>query len=85
LGSFFIGLDKVLRVTEPYFPKKFRKKSIQAAVDFFGPRMNGEDGLGAIFPAMVNAVLALDALGYEKDVRARYIASLVSLLFGTRA
>jgi len=67
LGSFFIGLDKVLRVTEPYFPKKFRKKSIQAAVDFFTPRMNGEDGLGAIFPAMVNAVLALDALGYEKD------------------
>jgi len=67
LGSFFIGLDKALRVTEPFFPKKFRKKSIQAAVDFFTPRMNGEDGLGAIFPAMVNAVMALDALGYEKD------------------
>ena len=29
--------------------------------------MNGEDGLGAIFPAMANAVMALDALGYEKD------------------
>ena len=67
LGSFFIGLDKVLRVVEPHFPKKFRQKSIQAAVDFFTPRMNGEDGLGAIFPAMANAVMALDALGYEKD------------------
>jgi len=67
LGSFFIGLDKILRVVEPHFPKKFRQKSIQAAVDFFTPRMNGEDGLGAIFPAMANAVMALDALGYEKD------------------
>ena len=67
LGSFFIGLDKVLRKVEPRFPKKFRQKSIQAAVDFFTPRMNGEDGLGAIFPAMVNAVMALDALGYDKN------------------
>ena len=67
LGSFFIGLDKVLRKVEPRFPKKFRKKSIQAAVDFFTPRMNGEDGLGAIFPAMANAVMALDALGYDKN------------------
>ena len=67
LGSFFIGLDKVLRKVEPRFPKKFRQKSIQAAVDFFTPRMNGEDGLGAIFPAMANAVMALDALGYDKN------------------
>ena len=41
LGDFFIGLDKVLRKVEPYFPKKFRQKSIQAAVDFVTPRMNG--------------------------------------------
>ncbi len=67
LGDFFIIVDKVLRKVEPLFPKKFRKKSIQAALDFFVPRMNGEDGLGAIFPAMANAVMALDALGYNKD------------------
>ena len=66
-GSFFLGLDKVLRIVEPYFPKKFRQKSIQAAVDFFTPRMNGEDGLGAIAPPIANAVMALDALGYDKN------------------
>ncbi len=31
------------------------------------PRLNGEDGLGAIFPAMVNALLALKAVGYADD------------------
>ena len=66
-GSFFLGLDKVLRIVEPYFPKKFRQKSIQSAVDFFTSRMNGEDGLGAIAPPMANAVMALDALGYDKN------------------
>ena len=30
-------------------------------------RLNGEDGLGAIFPAMANAVMMLDVLGYPKD------------------
>ena len=30
-------------------------------------RLNGDDGLGAIFPAMANAVLMFDALGYPKD------------------
>ena len=30
-------------------------------------RLNGEDGLGAIFPAMVNALEALVVLGYPKD------------------
>ena len=29
--------------------------------------MNGEDGLGAIAPPMANAVMALDALGYDKN------------------
>ncbi|MEP1231101.1 MAG: squalene--hopene cyclase [Litorimonas sp.] len=67
LGDFFIGLDKILRVVEPYFPKKFRKKSIDKTVEFFTERMNGEDGLGAIFPAMANAIMALDALGYDKN------------------
>ena len=30
-------------------------------------RLNGEDGLGAIFPAMANAVMMFDALGYPRD------------------
>ena len=30
-------------------------------------RLNGEDGLGAIFPAMANSVMMFDALGYPPD------------------
>ena len=34
---------------------------------FVDERLNGEDGLGAIFPAMVNAVLMYDVLGVPAD------------------
>ena len=37
-------------------------------------RLNGEDGLGAIYPAMANSVMMYDALGYAPDHPARAIA-----------
>ncbi len=40
-----------------------RQRAIQRAVDFVSERLNGEDGLGAIFPAMANACLMFDVLG----------------------
>ncbi len=64
-SEIFGGIDRVLRVTEPLFPKSVRKRSIDKAVAFVTERLNGEDGLGAIFPAMVNALLVYDALGYS--------------------
>ncbi len=66
-SEIFGGIDRVLRVTEPFFPKSLRKHSINKAVAFVTERLNGEDGLGAIFPAMVNALLVYDALGYSHD------------------
>jgi squalene-hopene/tetraprenyl-beta-curcumene cyclase len=36
--------------------------------------LNGEDGLGAIYPAMANSVMMLDALGYSEDHPARATA-----------
>lgn len=63
----FGGIDRVLRLFEPAFPKSLRKKSIDKAVAFVTERLNGEDGLGAIFPAMVNSLLVYDALGYPHD------------------
>jgi squalene-hopene/tetraprenyl-beta-curcumene cyclase len=67
LGRLFIELDRALRVVEPHFPKAGRQRAIEAAVRFIRPRLNGEDGLGAIFPAMANTVMAFDALGYPPD------------------
>ncbi len=63
----FLWIDKVLRVVEPLFPKAMRARAIRKAVEFFTPRLNGEDGLGAIYPAMANAVMAMEAMGYPKD------------------
>ncbi|MCG8355628.1 MAG: squalene--hopene cyclase [Kiloniellales bacterium] len=67
LGGFFKSIDSVLRVMEPLFPKGRREKSIKLAEAFVKERLNGEDGLGGIFPAMANAVMAFEALGYPRD------------------
>ena len=65
--KFFGAIDKVLKLAEPLFPRSTRRRAIDAAVTFVTERLNGEDGLGAIYPAMANAVLMFDALGYPAD------------------
>src|SRR5262249_28265755 len=52
---------------EPYFPKALRKRAIAKAVEFVELRLNGEDGLGAIYPAIAYSALMFDALGYERQ------------------
>jgi squalene-hopene/tetraprenyl-beta-curcumene cyclase len=66
-AQLFGGIDAVLRRVEPTFPRRSRRRAIEAAVDFVDERLNGRDGLGAIFPAMANALLMYDALGYPPD------------------
>ncbi len=66
-ASGFFALDAVLGMVEPLFPKASRRRAIAAAVAFVDERLNGENGLGAIFPAMANAVMMYDALGYRED------------------
>jgi squalene-hopene/tetraprenyl-beta-curcumene cyclase len=63
----FGGIDRVLRIVEPYMPKAMRARAIDKAVTFVTERLNGEHGLGAIFPAMVNSLLMFDALGLSPD------------------
>ncbi|CAB3678689.1 squalene--hopene cyclase [Trinickia soli] len=72
--AFFRVVDTVLRSVDGLFPKKTRERAIAAAVAFVDERLNGEDGLGAIFPAMANAVMMYDALGYGPDYPNRAIA-----------
>jgi squalene-hopene/tetraprenyl-beta-curcumene cyclase len=63
----FSSLDRVLRAIEPLFPKWLRARAIKAAVAFTEERLNGEDGMGAIFPPMANAVMMYEALGKGAD------------------
>ena len=70
----FRSLDSVLRLIEPLIPKKMRQRAIDTAVAFIEERLNGEDGVGAIFPPMVNTVMMYDALGKGADYPQRAIA-----------
>lgn len=67
LSRVFEAIDKVLRVTEPFFPKGLRRAAIAKAEAFTTERINGVDGLGAIYPAMAYSVLMYDVLGYKVD------------------
>src|SRR4029078_1570552 len=63
----FGGIDRVLRALEPCMLKRTRVRAISHAEKFVTERLNGEDGLGAIFPAMVNLLLLFEALVYGTD------------------
>ena len=72
----FRGVDNVLRVIEPFLLRRLtsHQRAIDRAVAWVGERLNGEDGLGAIFPAMANSVMMFDALGYPESHPQRAIA-----------
>ena len=67
LSLAFGMLDRLLRRAEPYFPADARQRAIEKAVAFVTERLNGEDGLGGIFPAIANAIMMFDCLGYAPD------------------
>src|SRR3984893_11837159 len=69
----FRALDSVLRVIEPLFPKKLRARAIDSAVAFIEERLNGEDGLGAIYPPMANTVMMYEVLGKPADYPPRAV------------
>jgi squalene-hopene/tetraprenyl-beta-curcumene cyclase len=69
----FRGLDSVLRVIEPFFSKKLRARAIDSAVAFIEERLNGEDGLGAIYPPIANAVMMYEVLGKPADYPPRAV------------
>ena len=66
-GRFFKGVDSVLRMLQPAFPECSRRGAIAKAVRFVTERLNGDDGLGGIYPAIANSVMMFDTLGYAPD------------------
>ncbi len=66
-GHLFKMLDAVLRPLESLLPRQSRARAIEQAVRWTTLRLNGEDGVGAIYPAMANTVMMFDALGYPPD------------------
>jgi squalene-hopene/tetraprenyl-beta-curcumene cyclase len=61
----FLLLDRCLRLHDRLVRQPFRQRAIRTAERWMLDRMQGEGGLGGIFPAMANAVIALTCLGYD--------------------
>ena len=67
LNYLFIAFDKMGRAIEPLIPPPMRRRAFKKTENWILERLNGDGGLGAIFPAMVNAVEALECIGYPRD------------------
>ena len=65
--NFFLWLDKLHKFVEDNKLRPFRKHALAKAEKWMLERFEGSDGLAAIFPAMLNALIALKALGYPDD------------------
>jgi squalene-hopene/tetraprenyl-beta-curcumene cyclase len=63
----FLAADRLGRLIDPLIPARMRQRATRRAESWMLERLNGEDGLGAIFPAMVNALEAMVILGYAAD------------------
>ncbi|MEO8300460.1 MAG: squalene--hopene cyclase, partial [Rhizomicrobium sp.] len=69
---FFNLLDRILKIVP--WPKGLRARAVEKCRAWTTERLNGEDGLGAIYPAMANSVMMYDVLGFSPDHPDRAIA-----------
>jgi squalene-hopene/tetraprenyl-beta-curcumene cyclase len=65
--NLFLVLDRALKVYDRLPWKPLRRQAVRAATRWLLEHLEHSDGLGAIYPAMMNAVFALLALGYKPD------------------
>ena len=66
LNRLLLNLERAARLFEPLIPTSLRRRAVRRARDWMVARLD-RGGLGAIFPAMVNAHEALIELGYAPD------------------
>lgn len=63
----FILLDRALKRTMHLVPRRINRRALAEAERWTRARMQGDGGIGAIYPAMANAVMALKTLGCGDD------------------
>jgi squalene-hopene/tetraprenyl-beta-curcumene cyclase len=66
LNRVILTLERTARPLEGLIPGWIRRRALAGAEAWFVPRCN-EGGLGAIFPAMINAHMAMGLLGHDPD------------------
>lgn len=67
LNRLLLYVERLASKLEPFIPSFIRRRAVKKAEQWVIERLNGNDGLGAIFPAMVNAYEALTLLGHDRD------------------
>lgn len=65
--NFFLLLDRMFKLHEKLPWKPLRQRALRRAKQWLLEHLERSEGLGAIYPAMVNSVFALRALGYHVD------------------
>jgi squalene-hopene/tetraprenyl-beta-curcumene cyclase len=65
--SFFHCTDAILKFLERRRWTPLRTKALKACEDWIVDHLRNSDGLGAIFPPIVNSIIALRCLGYDRD------------------
>jgi squalene-hopene/tetraprenyl-beta-curcumene cyclase len=65
--AFFDGLDKTLKAIERLGITPLRKRALAAAEAWIDARLVKSDGLGAIFPPIINTIIAFRGLGDALD------------------
>ncbi len=67
-SAVFVGVNGLIKLVEVVGPApRWRRRALEKAEEWLVAHLEGSDGLGAIFPAMVNAVIALRCLGYAES------------------
>jgi squalene-hopene/tetraprenyl-beta-curcumene cyclase len=65
--NLFIAVDDGLKIWERFSPRPLRPRALEASRQWLEQRLKRPGGLGGIFPAMANSVLAMRLLGYPDD------------------
>jgi squalene-hopene/tetraprenyl-beta-curcumene cyclase len=65
--NFFVQLDRILKLYDQMPLSWLREKALDEAATWMLEHLKGSGGLGAIYPAMANSIVALRCLGYEVD------------------
>ena len=68
--NLFLALDKVNKLAEKFAQwgiHPFRRQALRKSEDWMLERFKGADGLGAIWPSMLNSLIAMKAMSYEDD------------------
>jgi len=65
--NFFLMLDRLVHFLEHVHVRPLRSRALKVAEKWMLERLEMSDGLGAIYPGIMNSIIALRCLGYSLD------------------